>query len=224
MDSVPDVLNSTHYTEDIVSQPRSIDVYIDYLCPYAHAGVAWLRNVRAQLNGDLKINWKFFPLEQVNSDKGADWKVWEQSIDHRTRGWEGFRAAVAALNQGEEAFEKFHFAWFENLHDVQVGVKRQTVFEIAEKVGLNTAQFERDFADASLWKRIAADYECGKNTFGVFGTPTIVFENGASAYIQTRPAPPKDETLDVWNDFVQLVAERPYLKEIKRPVKPQPAE
>jgi hypothetical protein len=28
--------------------------------------------------------------------------------------------------------------------------------------------------------------------------------------------------MDVWADFVELVAERPYFKEIKRPTKPEP--
>jgi predicted DsbA family dithiol-disulfide isomerase len=207
--------------EDIVAEQVTVDVYVDYLCPFAHAGTAWLRDVRSQLNGDLAINWRFFPLEQVNSDKGPDWKVWEQTPEHRTRGWEGFRAAVAALNQGEDAFERFHFAWFEALHDVPVGVKRLTVFEVAEQVGLDTEQFERDFSDTTLWQRIGADFEHGRENFGVFGVPTIVFPNGGSAYIQTRPAPPKDESLEVWKDFVEIVAARPYLKEIKRPVKPE---
>lgn len=206
-----------------MSEPVTIDVYIDYLCPYAHAATTWLREVRERLDGGLSIKWRFFPLEQVNSTKGSEWKVWEQSIEHRTRGWEGFRAAVAALNQGEAAFERFHFAWFEALHEVPVGVKRQTVFEVAEKVGLDLDQFERDFSDRSLWQRVGADFEHGRDNVGVFGTPTIVFPNGASAYIQTRPAPPRDEALDVWHDFVELVADRPYLKEIKRPVRPQAA-
>ena len=205
-----------------MSEPLSIDVYVDYLCPYAQAGAAWLRDVRAQLNGSLVVNWKFFPLEQVNSDKGEDWKVWEQPLDHRTRGWEGFRAAVAALNQGEDAFERFHFGWFEALHDAPVGTKRPSVFEVAERVGLDTAQFERDFSDPALWQRVAQDYETGRENHGVFGTPTIVFPSGASAYVQTRPAPPASEAIDVWNDFVELVADRPYIKEIKRPTKPQP--
>jgi predicted DsbA family dithiol-disulfide isomerase len=208
--------------EVIVSEPLSIDVYVDYLCPYAHAGAAWLRDVRGQLNGSLVVNWKFFPLEQINSEKGEDWKVWEQPLDHRTRGWEGFRAAVAALQQGDEAFERFHFGWFEALHETPVGSKRPTVFEVAERVGLDTAKFERDFSDPGLWQRVAEDYEAGRENHGVFGTPTIVFPNGASAYVQTRPAPPADEAIDVWKDFVELVADRPYIKEIKRPVKPQP--
>ena len=28
--------------------------------------------------------------------------------------------------------------------------------------------------------------------------------------------------MDVWKDFAEIVADRPYIKEIKRPVKPQP--
>jgi predicted DsbA family dithiol-disulfide isomerase len=204
-----------------VSEPISIDVYVDYLCPYAHAGAAWLRDVRSQLNGQIKVNWKFFPLEQVNSDKGEEWKIWEQPLDHRTRGWEGFRAAVAALNQGDDAFERFHFGWFAALHETPVGVKRPTVFEVAESVGLDAAQFEHDFSDPSLWQRIACDYESGRANHGVFGTPTIVFPDGSSAYIQTRPAPPASESIEVWSEFVELVSGRPYIKEIKRPVKPK---
>jgi predicted DsbA family dithiol-disulfide isomerase len=204
-----------------MSDSRTIDVYVDYLCPYAHAGSAFLRNVRKNLDGGLKINWKFFPLEQVNSDKGEDWKVWEQSTEHRTRGWEGFRAAVAALQQGDEAFEKFHFGWFNALHETPVGTKRPTVFEVAAAVGLDTAKFEKDFEDTSLWTRVRDDYEGGRATLGVFGVPTIVFENGLSAYMQMRPAAPEAETMAVWDDLVATIAGRPYIREIKRPVKPE---
>jgi predicted DsbA family dithiol-disulfide isomerase len=208
--------------EGIVSEPVTIDVYVDYLCPYAHAGAAWLRDVRAQLDGGLTINWKLFPLEQINSDKGDDWKVWEQTPEHRTRGWEGFRAAVAAANQGDDAFERFHFGWFQALHDVPVGTKRKTVFEVADEAGLDLVQFERDFNDPSLWKRVGDDYEYGRNTFGVFGTPTVVFPDGSSAYWQMRPAAPTADAVTVWNDFVDTVVGRPYIREIKRPTKPEP--
>ena len=204
-----------------MSESTSIDVYVDYLCPYAHAGSAFLRNVRSRLDGALKINWKFFPLEQVNSDKGPDWRVWEQSLEHRTRGWEGFRAAVAAAQQGDDAFEKFHFCWFNALHETPVGVKRPTVFEVAEKVGLDIAQFERDFSDQSLWQRVAKDFEQGRASLGVFGVPTIVFENGTSAYMQMRPTAPADETLAVWDDLVTTITGRPYIRELKRPTKPE---
>jgi predicted DsbA family dithiol-disulfide isomerase len=205
--------------EAIVSS-SSIDVYIDFLCPYAHAGSSWLREVRSQLNGELEINWKFFPLEQVNSKEGPEWNVWDQSVDHRTRGWEGFRAAVAAINQGDQAFEAFSAAWFNALHETPVGVKRPTVFEVAAQVGLDTEKFARDFDDRSLWARVGEDYRHGREELGVFGTPTIVFEDGPSAYIQMRPPAPANEALKVWDEFKTTVVGRPYIREIKRPVPP----
>jgi predicted DsbA family dithiol-disulfide isomerase len=62
-----------HLTDDRYhdQQRFELDVYFDFLCPFAYQGSEWLREVREQLGPDqLKITWRYFPLDQVNSTGG----------------------------------------------------------------------------------------------------------------------------------------------------------
>ena len=199
-----------------------IDVYYDYLCPWAYRGAEFLRDVREQLGSDaLKINWRFFPLEQVNSKEGEDLKLWEQPDDYQSRSMEGFRASLAAQQQGEELFDRFHQLWFRARHgDYRVNGRRPSVVDVAREAGLDVERFEKDLTDRSLLSKIGDDYQVGRKTLGVFGTPTIVFEGGEAAYLKLNPKPSGDEVIATWNDLVETVVDRPFIHEIKRPVPP----
>ncbi|GIW03921.1 MAG: hypothetical protein KatS3mg059_0541 [Thermomicrobiales bacterium] len=94
----------------------AMDVYFDYGCPYVHAAAVWLRAVQHQLGERLIIRWRYFPLEQVNSGEGPDWKLWEQPSDFKSRGRDAFHAAIAARQQGEDAFQRFHYALLDLKH------------------------------------------------------------------------------------------------------------
>jgi len=203
-------------------QRWDIDVYFDFLCPYAYQGSKWLREVREQLGPDrLKITWRYFPLEQVNATDGPDWKFWEQPDDYESRGMEGFRGALAARQQGDELFEAFHQQWFAARHgDLRIDKRRPTVEGVAESVGLDMARFRADAADRSLLPKIGEDYDHGRETAGVFGVPTLVFSGGESAYVKIRPKPPTEDAVAVWHEVVAPVLNRPYLTEIKRPTPP----
>ena len=199
-----------------------IDVYFDYLCPWAYRGAEFLRDVREQVGDDtLKINWRFFPLEQVNSQEGEGWKLWEQPDDYQSRGLEGFRASVAARQQGEELFDRFHQLWFQARHGgFRLNGRRPSIVDVAREAGLNIERFEKDLADRSLLSKIGEDYELGRETYGVFGTPTIIFPGGEAAYLKLNPTPAGDEVVSTWNDLVETVVNRPFIHEIKRPVPP----
>lgn len=205
-------------------QRYELDVYFDFLCPFAYQGSEWLREVRDQLGPDrLKITWRYFPLDQVNSTGGPTWKYWEQSDEDiaASRGGEGFRGALAARQQGDELFEKFHQAWFRARHgDLRIKGKRPSVDTVAESVGLDMDRFLADKADRSLLAKIGEDYEHGRNAVGVFGVPTLVFSGGESAYVKVRPKPPTEDALAVWREVTAPVLNRPYLTEIKRPTPP----
>lgn len=204
-------------------KPVTVDVYYDFLCPWAFRGSEWLRDVQNELGHDnLKINWRYFPLEQVNSEGGPDWKLWEQPDDYESRGLGMFRGALAAWNQDQgEKFDKFHQLMFQTRHgEFTVEGRRPDVREVAELAGLDMEQFDRDYADRSLMSRIGEDYEHARASVGVFGVPTLVFENNESAYIKMLPKPEKSEAVNVWNEIYQTIVHRPNVYEIKRPTPP----
>jgi predicted DsbA family dithiol-disulfide isomerase len=194
----------------------SLDVYYDYACPYAWGASLLLRHVKAAIGDDLQVNWRYFPLEQVNSPEGPDWKLWNQPADYRSRGRAAFHGAIAARRQGEEAFERFHYALFDAKHG-----RRDTILEAAGIAGLDLEEFERDFYDQSLLSKIGDDYEYGHGELGVFGVPTLVFPNGEAAYVKCLPAPEGPEALAVFDEIVHTIRDRPFIGEIKRPKKPE---
>ena len=178
--------------------------------------------MRDNLGERLQVNWRYFPLEQVNSAEGPDWKLWEQPDNYRSRGRPAFQAALAARNQGEDAFERFHLALLAAKHeDGQDHGRRQTLLAVAESVGLDMGRFQRDLADRSLLPKIGEDYTEGREQHGVFGTPTFVFPTGEAAYLKMLPAAPAEEALAVFEDFVRTTRERSYISEIKRPRRPE---
>ena len=68
---------------------------------------------------------------------------------------------------------------------------------------------------------IRKDHEEAVEKYGVFGTPTFVFENGQSAFIKTL-MPPEEDAHKAFNDFIALFGDRDYIGEIKRPQPPWP--
>lgn len=177
-----------------------------------------LRKVREKYGDRLKVSWHAFPLEQVNSVQGPEWKLWEQPDEYRSKGLWAFRAAEAARLQGPEPFERFHYALLEARHaDKKDVADRSVLLEVARQSGLDVARFERDLADRGLLARVAEDYKLGVEEHGVWGTPTFVFEGGQAAYLRVRPAPPDEEAVRLFEELAGVIRDRPYVLEIKRP-------
>jgi len=182
-----------------------------------------LHHVRAELGDELRVNWRFFPLDQVNSTEGPEWKLWEQPAKYRSRGRAAFLAAIAARKQGEEAFARFHFALLQAKHaSSEDHGKRSVHMKAAREARLDMDVFERDLEDQAGMPQIGVDYEEARNRYGAFGTPTFVFPNGEAAYLKIHADAPAEEAVPFFREFVRTAAHRPHISEIKRPVKPDP--
>ena len=204
-----------------MSDRMKVEVFYDYGCPYVHAAAMWLKDVKCELGDALEIAWRYFPLEQVNSAEGPEWKLWEQPEDYVSRGRGAFHGAAAARNQGDDAFLAFHYGLLNAKHvDGKNHGRRNVVTDVAKTAGLDGPQFERDLDDYSLLAAIGTDYEYGRNEFGVFGTPTLVFPDGASAYLKMLPPSPSDVAMETWAIVTDLVRDHANIAEIKRPSKP----
>jgi len=170
----------------------------------------------------LTINWKYFSLEQVNSQQGAQWKIWEQPEDYPSRGLRAFWAAEAARRQGEAAFSCFHIALLRARHEQRRDIAdMNTLIEVAESADLEMTQFQKDLSDRQLLARLAEDHTFAVETLGVFGTPTLVFPERQAIFLKMSPLPSPEECLSVFTELRQLAERRQYIQEVKRPQRPK---
>jgi predicted DsbA family dithiol-disulfide isomerase len=170
----------------------------------------------------MNITWKNFPLEQVNSKEGEDWKLWEQPESYASRGLLALRAGEAAKKQGMDAFNKFHVTLLNARHVDRKAIDNMDILvDAATKAGLDVDRFKEDIKDPEALKTIAADYEEAKSKHGVFGVPTIVSEDGNAAFVKMMPPPASDKALEVFEGVFDVVSTKPDVLEIKRPEPPE---
>jgi len=208
-------------TKPEMADTIAIDVYFDYLCPYVYRAAMWLQKVQADIGPKLTINWKYFSLEQVNSKQEPPWKIWEQPENYPSRGLNAFRAAEAVRRQGEAIFSSFHIALLKAKHEQGQDIADiNTLTEVAKSVGLEMAQFQKDYGDRKLLAKLSADHTFAVETFGIFGTPTLVFPERLAIFVKLSSPPPPEESLSVFTEARNLAEQRRYIMELK---KPQPA-
>jgi predicted DsbA family dithiol-disulfide isomerase len=180
-----------------------------------------LQKAKEEEGDALEIEWRYLSLEQINSKEGDDWKIWEQPANYPMRSRWAFRGAEAARKQGKDAFERFHINMLAARHvDQKELTDERTVFEAAEKAGLDMDQFKSDFEAATIDK-VGEDHQEGVGNYGIFGTPTIVIDGEHTGYLKMRPLPADEELGSTWKQVKDLIAGRPEIGEIKRPVAPK---
>ena len=176
---------------------------------------------KARLAGfEIDVRWRAFVLDQGNRTE-CEIPIWELPVEERGRSLMALIAGKAAMRQGK--FDQFHMAVLRARHSSErIRLDRlEPLIELAEKIELDIAQFNRDMMEPGLLAEIVSDHNEAVNTHGVFGTPTFVFENGQSAFVKTF-VPPDDEAADALEHFVGLFERRGYIGEVKRPQPPWP--
>ena len=171
----------------------------------------------------LQIQWKNFSLEQVNTKEGPDWRIWDQPDSYPARGFPALRAAEAARRQGPEAYDRMHFALLEGRHERRKDfTDPKDILEIAGAAGLDLPRFKRDLPDPALKKIIGDDHMHALNTYGVFGTPTLLFENGEIFFVRIKAPQTAEEGAEIFEHVHSLFVQRHMVNEVKRPRRPRP--
>ena len=70
--------------------------------------------------------------------------------------------------------------------------------------------------DPTCLDRLAADY-AKADGMDIFGTPTFAFPEARPAYLKLSHLPEPEDALAFWYEFRQIVADRSFVIEIKRP-------
>jgi predicted DsbA family dithiol-disulfide isomerase len=199
---------------------REFELFYDYLCPFVYRISVLLQNVSITGQRPVSIRWRYFSLAQVNS-KDDGWTVWDAPDSEAARGRLAFKAAEAARRQ--HRFEDFHMPLLHARHRDRLDIDEVAVVErVAVEAGLDLDRFRTDIADPEIVQAIARDHQPAVNDHGVFGTPTFVFPNGASAYVRLSELLEGSDAVRVFDRIVSVAGDEPSIIEIKRPNKPSP--
>jgi protein-disulfide isomerase-like protein with CxxC motif len=174
--------------------------------------------VRKSSGGRLRLSWKPFLLEQINADRGPNWKAWEDE-GFESRDIPPLAAAKCAALQGEVVFDAFHRACFRAQHlEGRAVADLDVLMEVARCSGLDMASFQRDFEDDHLRAVVGREHEEAVGRWGVFGVPTLVYPSGEAVFLKLAPGEWEARGDDgLFEQLIALFASRPYLLEAKKP-------
>ena len=184
----------------------------------------WLAKVESSTGSKVEVDWQPFSLTQVNSDKDAELKSWEQPgvLDGSDKSFLAHQSGLAAKRQGQEAFESFFITLLKARHEDKKDLNDPEVMrEAAEKAGLEVARFLEDQADPDLLREIAESHTKAVDEHGVFGVPTYVFPSGNAAFLKMF-IPPEEQAAEIYDSMSQVIGQFEHVGEIKRPQPPWP--
>ena len=198
--------------------PETVRVYVDYLCPYAWRG-AEVADVVSRERG-IEFEWQHFSLMQAREQSGG-WQLWNERLDpqdeYGCNGLLPFLASCAVRRQGAEKHGAFLLALLRARHRDHRPFDSETIFSVAEAVGVHMACFENDLADPECRTQLAHEHFRAV-ALDIFGTPTFEFSGGQIAYLRIRELPGDDaEALKLFDDYRNLLEKFPYLETVRRP-------
>ena len=203
-----------------ISEPITFDVYFDYLCPFVYRAAALIEAVQRSSRHDIDVRWRYFSLTQVNS-KDDGWTVWSAPASEKVKGRLAFKAAEAARRQGR--FDAIHRPLLLARHRDRLDLDEpEVVARVAAENGFEVDRFRRDLGDPQILEALARDHRQAVTELGVFGTPTFVFPDGASAYVRLSEPVEGDGAVEVFDRLLAVAASEPRILEIKRPRRPTP--
>jgi len=202
-----------HVLEDVTE----IDFFFDPMCPWAYQTSLWIREVRRQRQ--LRINWRFFSLEEINRPEGKK-HPWERELAY---GWSPLRVAAFLRRQDPGMCDAWYLACGRALHDEGRKPHDPVIArELLRSIGAASDTWDLALADETTHDDVKADHFFAVEELGGFGVPIIVFP--ATASMKRRvifgpvvvPAPMDDDALALW-DLTLAYRRIEGLYEIKTP-------
>lgn len=208
-----DIVGGTDMENDV----SEIDFFFDPMCPWAYQTSLWIREVRNQ--NKLRINWRFFSLEEVNRPEGKK-HPWERELAY---GWSPLRVAALLRRMDPALCDAWYLAIGRALHEQ--GRKPhdpQTARELLTLIGVSPDIWDQALADETTHDDVKADHFFAAEELGGFGVPIMVFPATTDRPRKAVfgpvvvPAPMGAEALALW-DVTVAYSKINGLYEIKTP-------
>ncbi|MEP7201458.1 MAG: DsbA family protein [Ilumatobacteraceae bacterium] len=179
--------------DDLVS--TQIEFYFDPICPWAYQTSVWIREVRSQI--DLDIRWRFFSLEEINRPEGKR-HPWERPLAY---GWTPMRVAALLRRTDMELCDRWYEACGHALHvEGRRFYERGIALDLLESIGAATSSWDEALADETTHDDVRNDHDRAVTEFGGFGVPIIIMPNGRPLFGPVVvPAPTGASALKLWD-------------------------
>lgn len=188
-----------------------IEVFFSYACRDTYKVFAWLEALQQQ-DPDLAVIWHPFAVElDSDEDWGQPWQTARSEL-------RGFIAAEAAREQGDNAFRRFHQALERAVHEqyLELG-DEQTLLDAAQQARLDVTRFQAALYTPEMPSIVRQSHQRGVEQFKVFGTPTLIFPQNQSIYLELSQVPEASEAFALLESVKSIDgSEHPYIQQIKR--------
>lgn len=188
-----------------------IDIYYSYACRESYLVFAWLKQVQKSGRA-LNLQWHPFAI-QIDGDD----KYWQRSWETATSELRGFIAAEAARRQGQEAFERFHEALEQAVHEQILELRDETtLIGAARRAGLDLARFQADWLDPQLAQTAQGSHNKAMQRWNIFGTPTLIFPNDAAYHLELSEVPSSTAALEMFRAIETLTGSPAAIRQLRR--------
>jgi predicted DsbA family dithiol-disulfide isomerase len=162
-------------------------------------------------------------LQQANQKIGTDYQAWDEPDGDLDGSLWGLRAGVAAKRQGEDAMRRYMPLVLKARHEGRKDLgNKELLKQLAVQANLDLGRFSKDLDDRTTLDEIAASHKEAIEELGVFGTPTFVFESGASAFLKLIRPKTIEQAEKAFDSLVNIMSSDLFVGEIKRPQPPWP--
>ena len=112
----------------------------------------------------------------AGAEDGISYRMWERD-DYPTWSLPALEAAKCAAAQGEQAFERVHFALFEAFFAKgrNIGL-REEVVAVAREAGVDAERFLRDLDSGRFRDDVLREYQEAHERYGVTAIPAVIFD------------------------------------------------
>ncbi|MFV0524758.1 MAG: DsbA family protein [Acidimicrobiales bacterium] len=151
------------------TRPDSVAFHFDPMCPYAYQTSRWIRSVRDETG--LRIEWRFFSLEEVNRVEGRK-HPWEREWSY---GWSLMRIGARLRRDGMDALDAWYAAIGAALHEQ--GRKPhdpEVARAILADLGFAPGLVDEALADPTTHDEVRAEHRKVIDAGG-YGVPSLFF-------------------------------------------------